>query len=146
MNWYWPSETVLIESPLSIMETFVPGAKPITPESVFKDARWSRKYVPSGARRGCLTTTERAGVGFTPRGCAASPLAGLGRVGLGKRAMGVGKSFACRPVSYLSRSTKEITKGYERARLPHSGYSLPLTKHGVGFSRIELPFRPRWKR
>src|SRR5438477_8675359 len=59
---------------------------------------------------------------------------------------GGGQVIRLRPVSYLSRSTKEITKGYERARLPHSGYSLPLTKHGVGFSRIELPFRPRWKR
>src|SRR5204863_309591 len=37
--------------------------------------------VPSGARRGCLATIERAGVGFTPRCCAATPFVGVRRVG-----------------------------------------------------------------
>ena len=96
MNWYCPSVTVLAESPCSTIVTFVPGAKPITPESIGRDARWSRKNVPSGARRRS-GVTGRAGVGLaTP--CCASRLGVVGRAGADVGALrwvGAGPTAGC---------------------------------------------------
>lgn len=82
MNWYSPLVTVLTESASSTNVTFVPGAKPITPESIGREARWSRKNVPSGARR-CSWATGRVGVALAPGRCAAVRLAGVERAATG---------------------------------------------------------------
>jgi len=71
----------------------------MTPDSVFKETRWSRKYVPSGASRGCLARIERVGVGLAVRGCAAGRFDEIERaavVGLGEvRCVGAAVTAGC---------------------------------------------------
>src|SRR6266487_592635 len=69
VNWYCPSVTVLAESLWSSNVTFVPGGKPITPDSIGRDARSTKKYVPSGAKRRS-GVRGRAGVGLATPCCA----------------------------------------------------------------------------
>ena len=79
---------MLTESACSTNVTFVPGAKPITPESIVREARLSRKNVPSGARRGYgamagpgvgLATTRLAEAGRAATGFGLMPSLCLGR-------------------------------------------------------------------
>src|SRR6266581_5814435 len=96
VNWYCPSVTVLPESLWSTNVTFVPGAKPITPDSIGRDARSTKKYVPSGAKRRS-DVMGGAGVGLvTP--CCASRLGGVGRAAVDLAALGragVGATALC---------------------------------------------------